>query len=190
MSLAVLAQYSPRLEYCVTLWGNADTCICFMAELDFHIMWLESETETRICSLVWTINSWLLCHVDLNPILISELNAILTTEIDTRYCHGSSVFHAVPYFPWLLGCTRTRPCTFHSTIFDMYSKLIWIWTLELIIDTYHQSGDGTLILILLTSLLGGIVIQGIVFQVSMSSCFYRAASQGLQYIGYMGGHSL
>ena len=46
---------------------------------------------------------------------------------------------------------------------------IWIWTLERIVDTYLQarinsqwiwSGDGTLIVILLTSLLGGIVHSG------------------------------
>ena len=34
-------------------------------------------------------------------------------------------------------------------------------------------------------MLGGIVIQGIVFQVSMSSCYHRAVCQGLQHIEYM-----
>ena len=114
--------------------------------LDKYIVTRWSNADARICSLHWTINSltsvcimWLESDTDINGDCYSDYSVLqCCAKYGDRYGRLSQVWVFSTYFPWLLGRTGTWPCTFHSTLFDLYTRQIWIWTLERIVDKYLQ----------------------------------------------------
>ena len=126
----------------VAVWYNTVIYLTCVSAAMKHI-------DTRICSLHWTINSltsvcimWLEPDTDISGDCYSDYavrHAVLNTEIDTGDCHAFECFPRRTIFSlviWTHRDTTLYPSI--QTLFDLYSRQIWIWTLERIQDRINS----------------------------------------------------